>query len=597
MAVDLVETLHQRGVEKLEVFFSQLLRWRRLNRENLKPYQRFVEGWEIPGLLDDPALHLRLLVDSSFPFTPPRVAVYPAPDVMTWPHLEEKGILCLLEEGVATTTENIGALARDLLLQAQSLVNACLRGEGFEQFEDEFLSYWQRWPKRSMYFASLCNPDGPTRWVYSTNCNGCTFVADTDDALKKWVKNHYGEKARTIDKIPFIVLTRPLRPSEYPRTIYALLSVVAHEEESNRLVQEYLLLVASVGKKKILLGFHGRNGFGFAGLVLPQNDDNCTVRKSRGPRTPMEKLRNGFRDKIPAEILLQRYFRVPLLGALVQRVDGQWVHGRGHNPETFSLMKKTVVCVGTGSLGSGVVELLAKMGVGKIVLVDPELLHPENASRHSLGVRPIPTDKTKELAKNLRNRFPHLEFEPYAHRWEYVYERTPYVFLSADLIISTVGIWSVEGPLNAVAMSSIGFPSIIFGWLEVHAAAGHAIVGACLNCMVDDKGHPKLPVTTWQEEGTYQRVAMCGGMFQPYGAVELTHVQALVADLVVDILLDRVKGAVHRTWIGHKKLLSAGGGKWNQDWTDLYGDPHDGGKMLSVRFCHDLSCTVCKELR
>jgi hypothetical protein len=86
-------------------------------------------------------------------------------------------------------------------------------------------------------------------------------------------------------------------------------------------------------------------------------------------------------------------------------------------------------------------------------------------------------------------------------------------------------------------------------------------------------------------------------MFQPYGAIELSHVQAIVADLVVDILLDRIANTTHRTWIGQQKLLAPGGGQWNRDWADLHGNPGDGGKMMEVAFHIDPACPVCMELR
>lgn len=436
--------------------------------------------------------------------------------------------------------------------------------------------------------------------LYACSQNAFTIVAETEEAIKAWLSNHYGKKLNpAAEKIPFVLLDRPLHPEEYPRFVANLFRVIHENAEANRIVQEYLCYGIS-SRMKILLGFPGRNGFAFAGLVLPPYDHS--VLQQRSPRTPMEKLGVGFRNgKMRSDVLLQRYCSVPLKGAMVQRCDPPWVHGRGHNPDTGTLMQKTVVMVGTGSLGSGVVELLAKMGVGKVILVDPENLHPENASRHSLGVSPVPVAKVVEMAKSLRHGFPHLEFVPHVMGWNRLYDRTPQVFMSADLIISSVGSWTAEGPLNVIAKGTPGFPPILFGWLEEHASAGHAVAifggRGCLHCMMNHRGQAKTPVTRWPEEGTLLPIPMCGGMFQPYGAVELSHVQALIADLTADILLGRVSSAVHRAWIGQQKLLAFGGGQWNRDWTDLHGHPGDGGRMMEVPFRHYAACPVCKELR
>lgn len=597
----MLEAHHIRGIERLDDFVSQFPRWRCLTDREMKAYPlTFVKGWNFPGLCHDPSLHLRLLVDADFPFSPPRVAVSPPPSVLTWPNLEEGGILCLLQEGAATSTENVDSVALELLKDAQFLVNECLAGNGRERFEDEFVSYWDRWPRKTKRFISLCDTAGPTRWVYACSQNAFTIVAETEEAIKSWLSNHYGKKLSPgTEKIPFVLLDRPLHPEEYPKFVANLFCVIHESTEANRIVQEYLCYGIS-SRMKILLGFPGRNGFAFAGLVLPPYD--YSVLQRRSPRTPMEKLGVGFRNgKMRPDVLLQRYCSVPLKGAMVQRCDPSWVHGRGHNPDTGTLMQKTVVMVGTGSLGSGIVELLAKMGTGKVILVDPENLQPENASRHSLGVSPVPVAKVVEMAKSLRHRFPHLEFVPHVMGWNRLYDRTPQVFTSADLIVSTVGSWTAEGPLNIIAKGAREFPPVLFGWLEEHASAGHAVAlfggRGCLHCMMNHRGQVKTPVTRWPEEGTLLPIPMCGGMFQPYGAIELSHVQALVADLAADILLGRVASVVHRAWIGQQKLVASGGGQWNRDWTDLHGNPGDGGRMMEVPFRHNAACPVCKELR
>ncbi len=540
------------------------------------------------------------MVDADFPFSPPRVAIFPSPPVLTWPNLEEAGILCVFQESAATSTEKVDSVALELLKDAQFLINECTAGNGRERFEDEFVSYWDRWPRKTKRFISLCDAAGPTRWVYACSQNAFTIVAETEEAIKSWLSNCYGKKlSPTAEKIPFILLDRPLHPEEYPKFVANLFCVIHENADANRIVQEYLFSGAS-SRMKVMLGFPGRNGFAFAGLVLPPHDSSAIHK--RPPRTPMEKLGVGFRNgKMRPDILLQRYCLVPLKGAMVQRCDPLWVHGRGHNPDTGTLMQKTVVMIGTGSLGSGVVELLAKMGTGKVILVDPENLQPENASRHSLGVSPVPVAKVIEMAKSLRQRFPHLEFVPHVMGWNRLYNRTPQVLTAADLIISTVGSWTAEGPLNVIAKGAPGFPPVLFGWLEEHASAGHAIAifggRGCLHCMINHRGQVKSPVTKWPEEGTLLQIPMCGGLFQPYGAIELSHVQALVADLAADILLDRIARTAHRVWIGQHKLLAPGGGQWNRDWTDLHGDPGDGGRMMEVPFRHDPACPVCKELK
>jgi len=582
----LLDAPHQRGIERLEAFVSQFPRFRVLSAWELKKYQvRFCRGWEIYPFLPDPQIFLRLLITTEFPYSPPRIAVYPAPPVLTWPHLEKDGLLCLLADGAAFSVENIEAVTRVILSDACTLVTDCLNGKINEQFEDEFDSYWLQWPQTTKRFKCLCAPDGPTRWVYSSYRLQLRVIADDMKVLEGWILSSWGKNANCkIHRIPLIRLDKPLRPKEYPATFYKLLQLVESDTEAQQMIQE-IVNANTEERKALILSFAGRRGFGFAGIVLPVEDK-------------LQHLTKGFRKThVPQNVLMQRYQATPLKGALVTRYDSSWVHGRDHNPDVPVLGEKTVVLLGAGSLGSGVAELLAKMGIKKLVVVDPDLMAAENASRHTLGVSSASLKKASELTWLLKKRFPHLKFKEYDGPWEYMYQRTPAVFTSADLIISTIGGWKSESQLNDLANSIERFPPILYGWLEPHAAAGHAIAlfgeKGCLRCVTTELGATRLPVTKWPDGGTRRDIPMCGGMFQPYGAIELSYSQGLVADLAADILLDRVKNSVHHVWIGQKKLLEAGKGEWNPDWISFHGHPEDGGRLLNLAVINDAYCPVC----
>lgn len=596
------EEFRQQGIEKVDAFVSQFDVWERLSRKQLKIYSSgFIDGWGIPGLCNN-GITLRILIAQGFPFAKPRLAIHPSRSVLSWPNLEENGLLCISPENNPASSKAIQGDILNLLQDGQALVNSLLRGEGRDRFEDEFISYWIRWRKMSGRFISLCDPSGPTRWVYSYDYGKFKLIGETEAAIKSWSLNYYRKKPKSsgIEKIPLAVLERPWCPDQYPTNVRNLLSTIAECEDANRIVQKYLFTTPSEGRKKILIGFPGKNGFGFAGLMLPPVGEHSS--QKRYHQNSMERLGFGFRNnKLPEHVFLSRILSIPFRGAFVQRCDGPWVHGRGHIPQTGILMQKTVVCIGVGSLGSGTGELLAKTGVGRIIFVDPDVLEPENASRHTLGVIPEEVKKSDKLAENLRTRFPHLTFDSYAMRWENLNQRKPDVLSTADLVISTTGVWETEGPLNLVAKDSNGFPPIIFGWVEEHAAAGHAAVffkgKGCLGCLVDQRGRPTLPVTNWPPEGTVLQVPLCGGMFQPYGAIELSHSQGLVADLAIDVLLGVASKPEHRTWIGLRKVLDASGGNWNLEWREKYGDPGEGGKLLVVPFPPEKFCPVCRDLK
>lgn len=74
-----------------------------------------------------------------------------------------------------------------------------------------------------------------------------------------------------------------------------------------------------------------------------------------------------------------------------------------------ALRDKTVLVVGTGSLGSAAAAALAGYGVGRLDLLDPDRLLWHNTIRHVLGDRDIGRHKTDALADRLRERWPGLD--------------------------------------------------------------------------------------------------------------------------------------------------------------------------------------------
>jgi molybdopterin/thiamine biosynthesis adenylyltransferase len=505
--------------------------------------------------------------------------------MLAWPNLEEQGILCLLAEGALCSAERVEKLVTDLLADAQALINGWHSGTGLERFEDEFQSYWNHWPPNTGKFVSLCATDGPTRWVCAFFERNFIIVADNEQALKSWVANYFTPDSKVIfQPIPLIRLPRPPRPEEYPNSVSDLYSLLKSDTEALTMLQR--LIQENQDKSKgVLLSFAGRRGSGFAGLILPRNK---------------KEIYNGFRKgRMSHDVLMQRFGAYPVKCATVVRCDSSWVHGRDSNPDVVSLGKKTVIILGVGSLGSGIAELMAKMGTGKLVLIDPDDMAAENAGRHTLGVRSMFRKKAAEQVHILSKRFPHLQFEAICERWENRYRNNPSIFNSSDLIISTIGVWATESALNAVAYTSEKIPPVLFGWLEEHASVGHAVVfygeKGCLRCMTDDMGHPRLPVTKWPNGGTQRLIPMCGGMFQPYGATELSFAHGLVSDLAADILLGRTKFSTHHTWIGQKKLLEQSKGEWNPDWIAQHGNPGDGGKIVILPILTDECCPICGE--
>lgn len=562
------------------------------NRELAAHGKQFTAGWQLPGLLNSSKYRLHLLLPEGFPFSKPRVAIDPPEPVLKWPHLEEGGLLCIAPDEAPHSPENPVASVVHAVERAQTLVKDCLEGRGFEQFEDEFVSYWNRWATAKQPVRSLCRPDGPSRSVRAWFRKSFTVVAEDDANLRAWLEGFFGEKMKrgnfTPREIPFIWLEKVPRPANYPRDVGAIFRLVQSDTQSKELL-EGLLLDQTASNKTVLFGCHTRHGVGLGAvrILKPQ--------AHRGGGDPVTK--GGFRGTPPKSILLARYSAAPVVGANIIRCDPSWVHGRDHNPTVGMLSTKSVVILGVGSVGSSVATLLANTGVGKITLVDPQVLESENTSRHELGANSVKKDKATQLAASLRQRFPHLAIEAEGKSWQEFARVNPERLTSTNLVISTMGASSHELELSAAVLKLPSFTPILYGWTEPHATAGHAVVfmdrTACLRCLTDDLGELRTPVTSWNGDTTKQ-IPACGGSFQPYGAVELEHTIVVIAELALDVLTGEVHASTHRVWVGRRHVLERAGGHWNPGWVQANSDPGNGGRILELNVLGDPRCPTCK---
>ncbi len=123
----------------------------------------------------------------------------------------------------------------------------------------------------------------------------------------------------------------------------------------------------------------------------------------------------------------------------------------------------------------------------------------------------------------------------------FIHDSTPHL-RSCDLIVSAMGDWTAEGGLNAWHLAERRRMRIVYGWTEAHACAGHAVAigpeGGCFACGFGNDGRPLLRVTDWPRSALQAEPA-CGAVYQPFGPVELTHIEGLIAEVALDCLLGR----------------------------------------------------------
>ncbi len=86
-----------------------------------------------------------------------------------------------------------------------------------------------------------------------------------------------------------------------------------------------------------------------------------------------------------------------------------------HTPGVHSKVKAaTVGIAGLGGLGSAIAVALARVGVGKLIVADFDVVEPSNLNRQQYFVDQIGLLKTEALVSNLRKINPYVEVEAHA---------------------------------------------------------------------------------------------------------------------------------------------------------------------------------------
>ena len=157
----------------------------------------------------------------------------------------------------------------------------------------------------------------------------------------------------------------------------------------------------------------------------------------------------------------------------------------GFDQEVFSSC--SVLCIGAGGIVSQIAPTLARKGIGRIILLDDDIVEPSNLNRQRFYIKDIGRKKALALGRNLQPEcIVATEIRGYAFRFQEAIARG--IDLSCD-----VAICGVDNNPARVAASRFfreqGNP-VIFTAVSRDGDHGYAFVqekdGPCLACMFPD---------------------------------------------------------------------------------------------------------------
>ncbi len=323
-------------------------------------------------------------------------------------------------------------------------------------------------------------------------------------------------------------------------------------------IKDELPKIAHAWSSRTIVVFRLAGDFALVAAQLhPPRPQDLMVEKPRFP---------GFRPgREPPGMAMKKFFTT---GATfehlqVQRADAAWVLARGGESFNQKRFDKHVCLIGAGSLGSEIARTLVKSGIGHLTIIDPDHLAWDNIARHALGAQHVGESKASAMEQELMMDYPFAKVRGIVARWQDAV-RDGGAVLDGDLVISTIGSWSDEAQLNALFLEERRTATLVFGWLEAHAAAAHVLVmgktGGCLACGMNPWGQFSHAATEW-EQSQLRGEASCGNMYAPYADPTAWQARILIANQVLSALAHPPELSQLTTQIFDRQLWEEFGGK------------------------------------
>ncbi|RXG85686.1 hypothetical protein EAS61_35485 [Bradyrhizobium zhanjiangense] len=526
-----------------------------------------VDGWRLRWR----ERQLELQVDGDFPFSAARVYLNGYTRAQAQPHIEKNGKLCL---GGKPVPGDCIATVRRALSEAFRLLGENETKLHDDDFREDFGLYWLNWSTKTDLIAEvLPGPEGTTRCrlVRAVQTKNQVFVLPTKaDAARFWT-NRTGSAPKWPKTTALIPIDPLPAPDRYPDTAADLWALVAVRSRHGT---DLLARLVDNDPKEAFVVLAGRAPSGrehYAAVRLRRPLDRAGL--------PVKKrvLRQGLESaEDPLRTLFSR-FRVERLAT--HRLDA----ASSRLPEGVQrqMAAVRVIIVGCGALGSGVARMLAQAGAEHLVLVDPDSLGWENIRRHELGASFVGHGKAKSLAAAIRAALPMIGFvEGHQKTFATFAREYPAVVEEADLIVSCTGDWAADASVEHTLARLKCRASVIYGWMEAHALASHAVLlgsqGARLSDGFDEHGNPRLPVVVDGKPPPPE----CAGASTTFGAVELAHAQALVVRVAVDALRGLEAPPAWHSWIADAVAFKEAEASVTSGWAAVRGQPGDMGGLF-----------------
>jgi hypothetical protein len=461
--------------------------------------------------------------------------------VLKLPHVESKGDICLDGDYGAVSgnspEDRINVLLRKFYLE---FLEPWLTGDLDADFGAEAFNYWAIHVSKS-----ASSYDAVTR-IYTVDNRikkprvyqarlmlpSRIIIAGNNSSLADRFIQSLGNRAKQINNVLIadIPISYELTPSTWPckqSDLERLISSRLSEDQRHKF-----------GKQS------GRRGRAIHRIVI-----------LRAPRCSFGFLLSGGPPTVVEKGCSKRAYPTrQMLPLLVDRIDPSWTYGRDQHTEVINRQQQHILVLGAGALGSAVIDQLAKAGIGRISVVDPDILTTANIGRHLLGAESIGRAKADGLTQRISLSNPAIKLDPFnmsAQAWI-----NKYTLIGVDVILDLTGESEVRWFLE-IARDANPCPLLI-GWMEPYVAAAHACMLPMGEKWMFTAIDPleSLQAIDWPEE-VMQKEPACSSEFQAYTPAAAAHAVALVSEAALALIDKKITRSIVRSWVRGQNFLDA----------------------------------------
>lgn len=461
------------------------------------------------------------------------------------PHVERDGFLCI--DGDPGPGRGLDGEERVVSLVGnffRKFLDPWCNGDLDADFSKEPQNYWD------VHVARLKSNDDTARGIWTVDeiprkaqvreglllhPARLVIAGDGDNQFVQRLIASLGFRAKQRVRVIIadIPISRSFVPSTWPRNTDALLRLLQARlkpVDFQRFIEKTLRR-RRLREHRIALFRNHEGGFGF---VLPG-----------GPPVILQEGNRQRARRSPARIQ-------PIS---VDRIDPMWTVGRDQISQVSARQQKHVVVLGAGALGSPVIEQIAKAGIGKITIVDSDVMETANLGRHLLGVPFLDYSKANAVANEVSRNHPSCTIQAINDKAEAWLSKVE--LKGVDAVLDLTGEPSVRWHLNEARRKHPC--KMLVGWMEPFVAAAHVCALASKTLWFPDETSTEdrfnsLEAIDWPD-GVIRQVPGCSSRFQAYTSANAAYAVALVAENALLLIDEEMKDSKVVSWVRGRQFL------------------------------------------